>query len=102
MGRKRNRKRERMVNQRHQNAPVLLPDFAPSFEDLVDDDDYLLALEMRRTHLSAPPTTNCGSCQEFVEDQEGGRGTCLHPGSGILSPWTDTPGCPFHARRRGR
>jgi hypothetical protein len=42
----------------------------------------------------------CGTCREFVEDGDGGRGTCLHPGSGILSPWTDTPGCPFHSLAR--
>ena len=48
------------------------------------------------------PTKLCGSCKEFIEDQEGGRGTCLHPGSGILSPWTDTPGCQFYARHGRR
>jgi len=42
----------------------------------------------------------CGGCKEFIEDGQGGRGTCLHPASGILSPWTDTPGCAYHARRR--
>jgi hypothetical protein len=42
----------------------------------------------------------CGGCKEFVEDGDGGRGTCLHPGSGIAFPWTDTPGCDFHSRRR--
>jgi hypothetical protein len=45
----------------------------------------------------------CGSCREFVEELENGRGTCLHPGSGVLSPWSDTEACPFYAgsgRRR--
>src|SRR6185312_7952558 len=41
----------------------------------------------------APPKKACGGCREFVEDAEGGRGTCLHPGSGVLSPWTDTEAC---------
>jgi hypothetical protein len=42
----------------------------------------------------------CGSCREFLEDQEGGRGACLHPGSGIVAPWTDTKACEFYHRRR--
>lgn len=50
----------------------------------------------------APAITACGHCREFVEDQEGGRGTCLHPGSGIAFPWTDTPGCAFFAARGRR
>jgi len=40
----------------------------------------------------------CSTCHEFIEDGELGRGTCLHPGSGILSPWHDTVGCGFHTR----
>jgi hypothetical protein len=42
----------------------------------------------------------CGSCREFIEDQEGGRGTCLHPGSGVLAPWTDTEACGFFTVQR--
>lgn len=44
----------------------------------------------------------CGACKEFIEDREGGRGTCLHPGSGVLSPWTDTDACAFYAGRGRR
>ena len=43
---------------------------------------------------------HCGACREFVEDQEGGRGTCLHPGSGVLCPWTDTVACEFYIPQR--
>ena len=43
---------------------------------------------------------HCGTCREFVEDQEGGRGTCLHPGSGVLCPWTDTVACEFYIPQR--
>jgi hypothetical protein len=46
----------------------------------------------------------CGGCREFVEDGELGRGTCLHPGSGVLHPWRDTERCDFWSgagRRRG-
>ena len=42
----------------------------------------------------------CGGCREFVEESENGRGTCLHPGSGVLSPWSDTEACPFYVGRR--
>lgn len=42
----------------------------------------------------------CGGCREFVEELENGRGTCLHPGSGVLAPWSDTEACPFYAGRR--
>ena len=69
----------------------------PSPEDQDDEWDFLLGGSMRTTPM---PARACGNCREFVEDKDGGRGTCLHPGSGILSPWTDTPGCDFHQGRR--
>ena len=50
--------------------------------------------------LRAEPGKTCGGCREFVEDHEGGRGTCLHPGSGVLNPWGDTVACDFFARGR--
>lgn len=37
----------------------------------------------------------CGRCREWFADEVGGRGTCDHPGSGFLKPWSDTPACPF-------
>jgi hypothetical protein len=56
---------------------------------------------MARGEPSVVTQKQCGNCREFIEDAEGGRGECLHPGSGILSPWTDTPACQFHDRARG-
>jgi hypothetical protein len=44
---------------------------------------------------SPPDVKTCGRCQEWIGDELGGRGECLHPGSGILRPWWDTPACPF-------
>ena len=99
MGSRRNRKRDRRAAHRDR-------DFGPGFEsaprfrvDPFERDDLFAVLNVR------PPETtlalSCGTCREFVEDANGGRGTCLHPGSGILGPWTDTPACDFHLRRRG-
>jgi len=100
MGRRRNRKRERRWDQqssdtRQRDEPKVF--FAPvSYED-----NRSLLLGMSQLDpVSTAPAQTCGSCREFVEDQEAGRGTCLHPGSGILSPWTDTPACPLHDRAR--
>ncbi|HEY8490305.1 MAG TPA: hypothetical protein VIO14_04865 [Dehalococcoidia bacterium] len=36
----------------------------------------------------------CGACREWLE-LEGGRGQCLHPGSGFMYPYADTPACGF-------
>jgi hypothetical protein len=45
---------------------------------------------------AAPPEARtCGRCAEWLADEVGGRGECLHPGSGILKPWWDTPACDF-------
>lgn len=41
----------------------------------------------------------CGNCREWFADEVGGRGTCDHPGSGFLKPWSDTPACPFFSPR---
>lgn len=60
-------------------------------------------LEIAREMTGGPRTAVanvCGGCREFIEDQEGGRGTCLHPGSGVLAPWTDTPACQFFVMQR--
>ena len=99
MGHRRSRKSQRKSGQRRGEAAwvIALPD-APSNEL---DTEFALLLELQRPRAQVTIVRACGTCQEFIEDQEGGRGTCLHPGSGILLPWTDTPGCPFHARRRG-
>lgn len=94
MGHRKNRKRERRQRQdfaRWDNRPAVT-------EDQFIESDVSLLLEMSRQRIEPPK--QCGGCREFVEDQEGGRGTCLHPGSGILSPWMDTPACDFFARGR--
>ena len=100
MGRRKHRKQER---RRQQSAGVFgdvriaEPAWEPPSSFFEGDDfDLLLGFDSRR----ATQTKACGGCREFIEDQEGGRGTCLHPGSGILSPWTDTAACDFYAARR--
>jgi hypothetical protein len=98
MGHRRNRKRDR------RNGGVPYSEFEPKPEPDID----WRALAVERPSLvqmasDVPrPKTTCGGCREFIEDPEGGRGTCLHPGSGILSPWTDTQACDFFAAQRGR
>ncbi len=113
MGRRKNRKLERRQKQgggygQRDFVPrqVQPEDFIVSVETLDNPifragrDEYdLLSAFGRGTTVKLK---TCGGCKEFIEDGEGGRGTCLHPGSGILSPWTDTPGCPFHAASRRR
>ena len=97
MGHRKNRKRQR------QSTPWATPVLK-----LPEDDDwnggspdadflFLVGENIRERPIAA---ALCGGCREFVEDQEGGRGTCLHPGSGVLSPWTDTPGCQFFLAQR--
>jgi hypothetical protein len=104
MGRRKNRKQERRQRQgggasrAYDLAPPPIPfdPPAPSRSSGTYGDDWGIADYGR----ALAPAKSCGGCREFVEDQEGGRGTCLHPGSGILSPWTDTPACAFHHARR--
>ena len=100
MGRKRARKRERRAAQRSGlggwDAPVGLDERA---FDLMGDDEILAMLPMLAREEPLPTGRACGGCREFLEDREGGRGTCLHPASGVLSPWTDTEACSYWARR---
>lgn len=110
MGHRKSRKRDRRLQQRFapSGAPPALDD--RGFDEPGDLFSRVLALagddasdngrSPGYAARSAAPV--CGSCREFVEDQEGGRGTCLHPGSGFAFPWTDTPGCPFFANRGRR
>lgn len=105
MGRRRKRKQERReqratgwTRERDTAVPVRVPDYVdPSAFDPAYGDDYELLSLMGRGRTE---TQTCGGCREFVEDEVGGRGECLHPGSGILSPWTDTAACAFYAGRR--
>lgn len=96
MGRRQKRKQQRRAEQRNwvrETTPVD-PEtlaFMPSYDD---DVFYPGARGMGTVAVKA-----CGSCREFIEDStEVGRGTCLHPASGVLSPWTDTPACPYYSR----
>jgi len=98
MGHRRQRKRERKSEQQFRGSPDRWSDRAlfarPKDEPagrFFDPTAGVVALHVAKT---------CGGCHEFVEDAEGGRGTCLHPGSGVLSPWTDTEACSFYASRR--
>ena len=102
MGHRRNRKRDR------KNA-LDTPLGRASKSSSYDSDWMMLAPDSDSTLFAAftqsrpePPTKVCGGCREFVEDQEGGRGTCLHPGSGVLSPWTDTLACQFFIAQRSQ
>ncbi|MGH2633663.1 MAG: hypothetical protein ACRDG3_09665 [Tepidiformaceae bacterium] len=100
MGHRRNRKRDR------KNA-LEAPTGRSGKSSPYDSDWMMLAPDTDSSLFAAfaqsrpqPPVKSCGGCREFVEDQEGGRGTCLHPGSGVLSPWTDTQACQFFAAQR--
>ncbi|MCX7616409.1 hypothetical protein [Tepidiforma sp.] len=112
MGRRRTRKAERRLQQRgrawwEDTGPGRGADFPPAAplpafdpgdawaDDPWDDGDLLAAFSGGR---GTAATRTCGDCREFVEDGELGRGTCLHPGSGVLHPWTDTAGCDFWSR----
>jgi hypothetical protein len=100
MGRKQARKRERRAAQRSTHgrweatAPLREQDF-----ELFDDEELLAMLPMLAREEPAAIARACGGCREFIEDREGGRGSCLHPASGVLSPWTDTEACAYWARR---
>jgi len=97
MGHQRNRKRERQSQQRQARPAFTSPwDYADPF----DDDRLGLLFEMQHGELRSLVAKTCNSCADFIEDENAGRGECLHPGSGILSPWSDTPACGFHSRRR--
>lgn len=99
MGRRRNRKRERRWEQQPGGRAWDEPKahIAPATHE--ENRSLLLSMSVHDAPAAAPAKT-CGTCREFIEDQEAGRGTCLHPGSGVLSPWTDTPACGFHDRVR--
>jgi hypothetical protein len=100
MGRRKNRKRERrqehQVHERWVNQPR------------VTEDDFITPEPVSLLEIAArgfggndrPMPKTCGSCRQFVEDHDFGRGTCLHIASGILNPYTDTPACEYFERTR--
>lgn len=96
MGRQRKRKRERQAEQRREKGFLVKGwDAYPSARN----DELALLFSMQRRDENGALLPSCGSCHEYVEQDDSGRGECLHPGSGILSPWRDTPSCDFY---RGR
>ncbi|MCC7366658.1 MAG: hypothetical protein IT303_20035 [Dehalococcoidia bacterium] len=106
MGRRKSRKAERRQAARG-GAPEAKPADPPLFlgrtyEQLFGDDAGDDWGGPRSLSPLPRAAATCGNCHEFVEDAEGGRGTCLHPGSGVLAPWTDTEACPFFEGRRVR
>lgn len=101
MGHRKNRKRERRTGGTRERPDVAVFDPFPDSDWLLMDDE-MESLSALTGRAFAPAKNTCGSCREFVEDHEGGRGTCLHPGSGVLSPWTDTDACDFYNGQRGR
>ena len=95
MGRRRQRKQERRAARRGDVFETPL-----AFEFPPATDESLLSL-LSDSRLDGRPDANtCVECTEFVEDELASRGSCLHPGSGIVSPWTDTPACAFFSARR--
>ena len=98
MGHRKNRKRERRRDDWEQDAR---PSSGKWKERPAPEANLLIAMGPASAPERLPETRRCGGCREFIEDQEGGRGTCLHPGSGVLSPWTDTESCAFFQAQRG-
>ena len=104
MGHRKKRKqerRQRLDAGRDGGSGLQLATFDPAGFDPYSASDSETDFFMAFSRQAQSTAKVCGGCKEFVEDAEGGRGTCLHPGSGILSPWTDTKGCDFFAARRG-
>lgn len=108
MGRRRNRKQRRKEERRLDYAErrrSRLPrwDNHGYHEAIMaepEEMDWARAIAFGDRRLeSAGHAPTCASCFEFVP-AEGGRGTCLHPASGIHAPWPDTPACPFFTTRR--
>lgn len=94
MGRRQRRKKQRGMQRKERMRELTLapPDmFAPGG----DWEAEFLGLA---TAEAPRQQQTCGSCHEFIEDQDLGRGTCLHPASGVFAPWYDTPSCPFFRR----
>ena len=103
VGHRKNRKRDRRQEQQGKERWRRQP--AVSEEEFIAPEPLsLLELAGFRgggsygMRLETPKT--CGSCRQFVEDQDFGRGTCLHIASGILNPYTDTPACEYFERSK--
>ena len=92
--RKRPRGRERERERDFGQPAWPLPVDKPAIGDTGD------RLHLLESEAAPRPAPMCGNCLEWFADEEGGRGTCDHPGSGFLKPWSDTPACPFFRRMK--
>ncbi len=101
MGRRKNRKRERRQEQHSRERWTRQPQVTE--EDFLQPEPMaLLGITQRQDFgmFRAEPPKTCGSCRQFVEDHDFGRGTCLHIASGILNPYSDTPACEYFERTK--
>jgi hypothetical protein len=97
MGHRKRRKQARKAQTNRWDDERLFA--APAIERWVEPEEPAAVWQWQDAFNDSrrPAVQTCGSCREFVEELENGRGTCLHPGSGVLSPWSDTEACPFFA-----
>ncbi len=98
MGRRKQRKRERRIERQFRGGSDRW--YERTLFAVPKDEPAGRSHDQAASVVTLRSAKTCSSCHEFVEDGEGGRGTCLHPGSGILAPWTDTEACTFYANRR--
>lgn len=103
MGHRKHRKRERKQEQSGQERWRRQPKV--SEDDFIQHEPISL-LEIGGFRGAMGPQgerpESCGSCRQFIEDHDFGRGTCLHIASGILNPFTDTPACEYFERTRSQ
>lgn len=108
MGHRKQRKRARKQSDRQGNAELFFSGAALEhwIEPEPDEPSAPWQWQDAFADLPRPAVKTCGQCREFVAELDNGRGECLHPGSGVLSPWSDTEACPFFEPvqriRRGR
>jgi hypothetical protein len=99
MGRRKNRKRERRQEQQTRERWHIEPRVTE--EDFIAPQPVsLLEIAARGFSDGRPTPKTCGSCRQFIEDHDFGRGTCLHIASGVLNPYTDTPACEYFERTK--
>src|SRR5512139_132864 len=101
MGHRKNRKRERRLEQQVRDGWRRQPQV--SEEEFIQPEPISLLEIAGLRPIFGPRAESpkaCGSCRQFVEDHDFGRGTCLHIASGVLNPYTDTPACEYFERTR--
>lgn len=96
MGYQGKRKRERKAEQRRDKGFLIKRwDAYPSARN----EELALIFGTQKRDENGLLLPSCGSCHEYVEKDDSGRGECLHPGSGVLLPWGDTKACDFYGAR---